>query len=68
MELFTVCSGEEQHFCYPNGDEVHIVDTVYVSNDFSGQMVLKKAKFWMHNGLHLTNCQQILCLQQEHRS
>ena len=44
MELFTVCSGEEQHFCYPNGDEVHIVDTVYVSKDFSGQIVFEESE------------------------
>ncbi|WP_285013164.1 NUDIX hydrolase [Lactococcus garvieae] len=44
MELFTVCSGEEQHFCYPNGDEVHVVATVYVSQDFSGQMVFEESE------------------------
>ncbi|MEY8457896.1 NUDIX hydrolase [Lactococcus ileimucosae] len=44
MELFTVCSGEEQHFCYPNGDEVHIVDVVYTSKEFSGEIFLESSE------------------------
>ncbi|EKF50869.1 NUDIX hydrolase [Lactococcus garvieae] len=44
MDLFTVCSGEEQHFCYPNGDEVHVIDIVYASNDFTGQMILEESE------------------------
>ncbi|MEY8538680.1 NUDIX hydrolase [Lactococcus muris] len=44
MELFTVCSGEAQHFCYPNGDEVHIVDVVYTSNEFSGAILLEASE------------------------
>lgn len=38
MTLYTVVSGADQHFFYPNGDEVHIVDTVFICNDFSGEM------------------------------
>ncbi|MGE5248849.1 MAG: NUDIX hydrolase [Bacteroidota bacterium] len=29
VSLFGVFSGEDQFYCYPNGDEVHIVNIVY---------------------------------------
>ena len=38
LELFGVYSGEEQHFIYPNGDEVWTVDIVYVCRSFSGEL------------------------------
>lgn len=41
LELYTVASGEEQHFSYPNDDEVHIVDVVFKCNDFSGTLHLE---------------------------
>jgi len=44
MELYTVASGADQHFFYPNGDEVHIVDTVFICNDFSGELVLEETE------------------------
>lgn len=44
MTLYTVASGPDQHFFYPNGDEVHIVDTVFICKDFSGEMVLEQAE------------------------
>ncbi len=37
MELFGVFSGPEQHFVYPDGNEVYIIDIVFVSDDFSGE-------------------------------
>lgn len=44
MELYTVVSGEEQHFFYPNGDEVYIVDTVFICQDFSGNLKIEEAE------------------------
>ena len=36
IELFGVFSGPELHHVYPDGNEVYIIDTVYICNDFSG--------------------------------
>ena len=36
LELFSVFSGENQHYVYPNGDEVHIVDIVYICKKYHG--------------------------------
>jgi ADP-ribose pyrophosphatase len=36
MELFNVYSGEGQHWIYPDGNEVYIVNIVFVSRDFNG--------------------------------
>ncbi|QDK71193.1 NUDIX hydrolase [Lactococcus protaetiae] len=44
MELYTVASGKEQHFFYPNGDEVHIVDTVFICKNFSGDIVMEESE------------------------
>lgn len=35
LHLFGVFAGEPRHFCYPNGDEVYVVDVVYTCSDFS---------------------------------
>ena len=37
MELFGVFSGEEFYHVYPHGDEVSIVDIVYLCKDYSNQ-------------------------------
>ncbi|WP_374284912.1 NUDIX hydrolase [Lactococcus sp.] len=44
MTLFTVASGEEQHFFYPNGDEVYIIDSVFICQDFSGHHELEASE------------------------
>ncbi|CAM3089217.1 NUDIX domain-containing protein [Lactococcus hircilactis] len=44
MNLYTVASGADQHFKYPNGDEVHIVDTVFTCSDFSGAIQLESSE------------------------
>lgn len=44
MTLYTVASGEEQHFFYPNGDEVYIIDSVFVCYHFSGEIKLEESE------------------------
>ena len=36
LELFGVFSGEEQHYIYPNGDEVSTIDIVYICQKWHG--------------------------------
>ena len=38
LELFGVFSGEEHYHVYPNGDEISVVDIVYICKDFSGKV------------------------------
>ncbi|NJD03469.1 MAG: NUDIX hydrolase [Ruminiclostridium sp.] len=38
MNLFGVFSGPELYYVYPHGDEVYNVDTVYVCDDFEGEL------------------------------
>jgi hypothetical protein len=38
LELFDAFSGEELHYTYPHGDEVYIVDVVYQTSDYSGEI------------------------------
>lgn len=42
MKLFGVFSGLDLHYIYPNGDEVYNVDTVYICDDFEGELCLDK--------------------------
>jgi ADP-ribose pyrophosphatase YjhB (NUDIX family) len=42
ITLFNVFSGKEQYYCYPNGDEVHIVAIVYVCKNFYGEIRLSE--------------------------
>jgi ADP-ribose pyrophosphatase YjhB (NUDIX family) len=42
MELFNVYSGPDRHFTYPNGDEVYVVDVVYVCRKFKGVLAADK--------------------------
>jgi len=37
LELFDVFSGKELYYVYPHGDEVSIVDIVYLCNDYTGE-------------------------------
>ncbi|GAE34977.1 NUDIX hydrolase [Halalkalibacter akibai] len=39
MKLYTVFSGEDFYFTYPNGDEVYNVIVSFVSRDVSGELV-----------------------------
>jgi len=38
IELYGVFSGPEQYYVYPDGNEVHIIDIVYLCDDFSGEL------------------------------
>jgi len=38
LELFAVFSGEETHYTYPNGDEVHVIDIVYICRKYHGTL------------------------------
>lgn len=38
LELFAVFSGEDTHYVYPNGDEVHIIDIVYICRKYHGTL------------------------------
>lgn len=38
LKLYGVFSGPELHYIYPNGDEVYVVDTVYLCEDFEGEL------------------------------
>ena len=41
LELFGVFSGAEQHYTYPNGDEVSTIDIVYICRKYSGKMKMQ---------------------------
>lgn len=38
LELFGVFSGPDLHYIYPNGDEVSIIDIVYICRDWTGSL------------------------------
>jgi 8-oxo-dGTP pyrophosphatase MutT (NUDIX family) len=40
FSLFGVYSGPDLYYCYPNGDEVHIVTAVYIQRNFSADIHL----------------------------
>ncbi|GHU39493.1 ADP-ribose pyrophosphatase [Clostridia bacterium] len=42
LELFNVFSGADMHYVYPNGDEVSIVDIVYICRDYSGELTAEQ--------------------------
>lgn len=51
LQLFNVYSGEKQHWIYPDGNEVYIVSTVFISNSFHGilradEVESKEVKFF----------------------
>ena len=39
LELLGVFSGKDMLYTYPNGDEVYIVDVVYICEDFTGELL-----------------------------
>jgi ADP-ribose pyrophosphatase YjhB (NUDIX family) len=56
LQLFNVYSGEEQHWIYPDGNEVYIVNTVFISNSFHGtlkadEVESKEVKFFDINNM-----------------
>lgn len=36
LELFGVFSGPDMYYMYPNGDQVHNIDTVYICRNYQG--------------------------------
>lgn len=44
LELFSVFSGEDTHYTYPNGDEVHNIDIVYICRSFHGEIIADKSE------------------------
>ena len=45
VSFFTVISGAEVHYTYPNGDEVSNIEIVYLCNHFHGEIKLQKEEF-----------------------
>ena len=45
VSFFTVISGAEVHYTYPNGDEVSNIEIVYLCNQFHGEMIAQKEEF-----------------------
>lgn len=44
LEFFTLKSGESRHFFYPNGDEVSVVEAIYVCREFTGKLKAQKSE------------------------
>ena len=44
LELFSVFSGEDTRYTYPNGDEVHNIDIVYICRKFHGELKIDKTE------------------------
>lgn len=44
LELFSVFSGKDTHYIYPNGDEVHNIDIVYICKKFRGNINVDKSE------------------------
>lgn len=56
LELFSVFSGEDTRYTYPNGDEVHNIDIVYICREYKGELKLdneeaSEARFFDINNL-----------------
>jgi 8-oxo-dGTP pyrophosphatase MutT (NUDIX family) len=48
LELFGVFSGEELHYVYPHRDEVYIVDTVYKTSMYTGEIAINNESRLYH--------------------
>ena len=52
MTLFGVFSGPDFHHIYPDGNEVDIIDIVFTSNDFDGELSAQEEEVdelrWFH--------------------
>lgn len=44
LELFGVFSGPDTHYIYPNGDEVSIVDIIFICRDWRGEIKPQKSE------------------------
>lgn len=42
LELFGIFSGKEQHFMYPNGDEVSVIDIVFTCKEYKGTLSMQE--------------------------
>ena len=56
LQLFNVYSGDQQHWIYPDGNEVYIINTVFISNCFHGilkadEVESKEVKFFDINNI-----------------
>ncbi len=40
LSLFNVYSGKECYNKYPNGDEIYNTSSIFISNDYEGEVVL----------------------------
>lgn len=36
--LFNVYSGKEFHYIYPNGDEVYLIDNIFIATEYTGDL------------------------------
>ena len=45
LSFFTVNSGADVRYTYPNGDEVSNIEIVYLCNQFHGEMIAQKEEF-----------------------
>lgn len=55
MQLFNVYSGDKQHWIYPDGNEVYIVNTVFISNSFHGILKADEVESKEINFFHINN-------------
>lgn len=39
LKLFNIYSGEEQHYIYPNDDEVYFTNIAFITNKYSGSII-----------------------------
>ena len=44
LKLFGVFSGKDLHYIYPNGDEVYIVDTLFISKNYKGSIIIEESE------------------------
>jgi mutator protein MutT len=40
LKIFNIYSGETQHHIYPNDDEVYIVNIIYITRKYNGDIVM----------------------------
>lgn len=44
LEFFSLCSGEDAHHIYPNGDEVYALDVNYICRKYSGTLCRQESE------------------------
>lgn len=55
LKLFNVYSGSEQHWIYPDGNEVYIINTVFITNSFHGTLKADEIESKEVRFFHLNN-------------